>query len=136
MELNRAFLKLFKTLLVVSGIFILFTTFSSCKTIQNNSSSVDNYKEVIVYRDSTIHEIRDSIYEKLVYRHDTVYLYKYKEKMIYKDRVINTSDTIFSEVIKIENETIIKKEVPNWCTNLIIVLLIIIVILTFILKIR
>ena len=129
-------LKLFKTLLVLSGLIILLSTLNSCRTIQNSSYDHSNNKEVVIYRDTTVIEFRDSIYEKEIFKNDTVYLYKYKEKILYKDRIVTAIDTIYQEIVKKEKETIIKKEVPKWCYNTIIGLLIAVIGLLFYCKIK
>lgn len=77
-------------------------------------------KEVIKYvnsiqRDTLINNVHDSIYMNTYTINDTVYQYKYKEKLVYKDRIVIKNDTIKDIQTEISEKVITKYKVPKWC---------------------
>ena len=77
-------------------------------------------KEVIKYvnsiqRDTLINNLHDSIYMNTYTINDTVYQYKYKEKLVYKDRIVIKNDTIKDIQTEISEKVITKYKVPKWC---------------------
>lgn len=77
-------------------------------------------KEVIKYvnsiqRDTLINNVHDSIFMNTYTINDTVYQYKYKEKLVYKDRIVIKNDTIKDIQTEISEKVITKYKVPKWC---------------------
>lgn len=77
-------------------------------------------KEVIKYvnsiqRDTLINNVHDSIFMNTYTINDTVYQYKYKEKLVYKDRIVIKNDTIKDIKTEISEKVITKYKVPKWC---------------------
>lgn len=106
----------------VGALFVLFAlALSSCKTITK-------IEERIVYRDSVQIEkeyLRDSIYFHdsitMMEKGDTFFFEKYR--IVYKDRYLNKTDTIYltKEKIEKDTETITKKVTPKWCWWLLLI---------------
>ena len=89
-------------------------------------------KEVLKYiksiqHDTLINNIHDSIYNNIYTSGDTVYNFKYKERIAYKDRIVFKNDTIKRDSIQTEykENTIIKNKVPKWCWYLLVINIII-----------
>ena len=81
-----------KLLYIMCAVFLL----DGCST----ASKID-YKdrEVVKYiksiqHDTLINNIHDSIYNNVYTKGDTVYNYKYKERVAYKDRIVFKTDTL------------------------------------------
>lgn len=77
-------------------------------------------REVIKYvnsiqRDTLINNVHDSIFMNTYTINDTVYQYKYKEKLVYKDRIVIKNDTIKDIQTEISEKVITKYKVPKWC---------------------
>lgn len=89
-------------------------------------------KEVLKYiksiqHDTLINNIHDSIYNNVYTKGDTIFNFKYKERIAYKDRIVYKNDTIKKDSIQIVNKenTIIKNKVPKWCWYLLVINIII-----------
>lgn len=77
-------------------------------------------KEVIKYvnsiqRDTLINNVHDSIFMNTYTINDTVYQYKYKEKLVYKDRIVIKNDTIKDIKTEVSEKLVTKYKVPKWC---------------------
>lgn len=94
-KLTAAFLKL----LTLSIVLIIIGAFSSCRTITNTEyiHTHDTLRITSLQRDSIL--LHDSIFEKVEILGDTVKIYKYAEKLAYRDRILH--------------DTIVKKEVQT-----------------------
>lgn len=89
-------------------------------------------REVLKYiksiqHDTLINNIHDSIYNNVYTKGDTIFNFKYKERIAYKDRIVYKNDTIKKDSIQIVNKenTIIKNKVPKWCWYLLVINIII-----------
>ena len=96
-------------------------------------------REVIKYvnsiqRDTLINNIHDSIYVNTYTINDTIYQYKYKERIAYRDRIVVKTDTVKNDVVSVQyqEKTIVKNKIPKWCWFLLTIN--ILVIAFFILK--
>jgi hypothetical protein len=71
--------------------------------------------------DTTYIEKKDSIYHTIFQQGDTVYNTKYVEKIKYKNRIVNKTDTVYQAKEIIKEKTIEKKVVPTWCWWLLVI---------------
>lgn len=97
----------------------------SCATknsIEYKDRYVDRYIKSIQH-DTLINNIHDSVYNNIYTKGDTVYNFKYKERIAYKDRIVFRNDTVKKNSIQTQYKetTIIKNKVPKWCWILLVV---------------
>ena len=110
-----------KLLYIMCALFLL----SGCAT----KSKIDyRDREVVKYiksiqHDTLINNVHDSVYNNVFTRGDTVYNFKYKERVSFKDRIVFRTDTLKKDSIQTQykENTIIKKIIPKWCWILLVV---------------
>ena len=110
-----------KLLYIMCALFLL----SGCAT----KSKIDyRDREVIKYiksiqHDTLINNVHDSVYNNIFTRGDTVYNFKYKERVSFKDRIVFRTDTLKKDSIQTQykENTIVKKIIPKWCWILLVV---------------
>ena len=104
-----------KLLYIMCAVFIL----SGCAT----KSKIDyRDRDVIKYiksvqHDTIINNVHDSIYNNVYTKGDTVYNFKYKERVAFRDRVVFKTDTLKRDSIQTQykENTIVKTKIPRWC---------------------
>lgn len=114
-------------------LFFISICFMSCKTqskIEYRDRDVLKYISTVRV-DTFIKDIKDSTYLNIYTRNDTTYIDKYKERLIYKDRVKIKTDTITKDsvVVQFKENTIIKTKVPTWCYILLLINILIIAVI-------
>ena len=110
-----------KLLYIMCAVFLL----SGCAT----KSKIDyRDRDVIKYiksiqHDTLINNVHDSVYNNIFTMGDTVYNFKYKERVSFKDRIVFRTDTLKKDSIQTQykENTIIKKIIPKWCWILLVV---------------
>ena len=105
----------------------------SCKTqskIEYRDRDVLKYISTVRV-DTFIKDIKDSTYLNIYTKNDTTYIDKYKERLIYKDRIKIKTDTITKDsvVVQFKENTIIKTKVPTWCYILLLINILIIAVI-------
>ena len=104
-----------KLLYIMCAVFLL----SGCVT----KSKIDyRDRDVIKYiksiqHDTIVNNIHDSIYNNVYTKGDTVYNFKYKERIAFRDRVVFKTDTLKRDSIQTQykENTIVKTKIPRWC---------------------
>lgn len=99
-------------------VFVLLFV-SACKT-KTKIEYVD--KEVVRYEYKTLYDTliqnnHDSVFQTIYQKGDTVYNIKYKEKIQWRDKIVNMTDTLYRDSIQnvVVKETVEKKIIPKWC---------------------
>ena len=110
-----------KLLYIMCALFLL----SGCATkskIDYRDRDVVKYIKSIQH-DTLINNVHDSVYNNVFTRGDTVYNFKYKERVSFKDRIVFRTDTLKKDSIQTQykENTIIKKIIPKWCWILLVV---------------
>ena len=110
-----------KLLYIMCALFML----SGCATkskIDYRDRDVVKYIKSIQH-DTLINNVHDSVYNNIFTRGDTVYNFKYKERVSFKDRIVFRTDTLKKDSIQTQykENTIIKKIIPKWCWILLVV---------------
>ena len=110
-----------KLLYIMCALFML----SGCATkskIDYRDRDVVKYIKSIQH-DTLINNVHDSVYNNIFTRGDTVYNFKYKERVSFKDRIVFRTDTLKKDSIQTQykENTIIKKITPKWCWILLVV---------------
>ena len=110
-----------KLLYIMCALFLL----SGCATkskIDYRDRDVVKYIKSIQH-DTLINNVHDSVYNNIFTRGDTVYNFKYKERVSFKDRIVFRTDTLKKDSIQTQykENTIIKKIIPKWCWILLVV---------------
>lgn len=114
-------------------LFFISICFMSCKTqskIEYRDRDVLKYISTVRV-DTFIKDIKDSTYLNIYTKNDTTYIDKYKERLIYKDRIKIKTDTITKDsvVVQFKENTIIKTKVPTWCYILLLINILIIAVI-------
>ena len=109
-----------KLLYIMCALFLL----SGCATkskIDYRDRDVVKYIKSIQH-DTLINNVHDSVYNNIFTRGDTVYNFKYKERVSFKDRIVFRTDTLKKDSIQTQykENTIIKKIIPKWCWILLV----------------
>lgn len=117
--------KMNKYIIIILALFTLM----GCATktqIEYKDKEVLKYIKSIQH-DTLISNVHDSIYNNIYTKGDTVYNFKYKERIAYKDRIVYKNDTIKRDSIQTQykENTIIKTKTPKWCWILLVINLII-----------
>ena len=117
--------KMNKYIIIILALF----TIVGCATkthIEYKDREVLKYIKSIQH-DTLISNVHDSIYNNIYTKGDTVYNFKYKERIAYKDRIVYKNDTIKRDSIQTQykEKTIIKTKTPKWCWILLVINLII-----------
>lgn len=104
-----------KLLYIMCALFLL----SGCATkskIDYRDRDVVKYIKSIQH-DTLINNVHDSVYNNVFTRGDTVYNFKYKERVSFKDRIVFRTDTLKKDSIQTQykENIIIKKIIPKWC---------------------
>ncbi len=91
----------------------------SCATrnkIEYRDRDVIKYISAIQH-DTLINDVHDSIYTSIRTSKDTVFSTKYRERIVYKNRILIKNDTIRKDSIQTQykENTIIKTKIPKWC---------------------
>lgn len=104
---------------VASYIVILLTimTMCSCKTtkqVEYRDRYIDRYITQVVH-DTLREKSSDSVYHEIIVRNDTVFETKYKERIKWRDRVVEKTDTVIKDSIDIQyiEKTIEVTRVPK-----------------------
>mgnify|MGYP003454915761 FL=1 len=110
-----------KLLYIMCAVFLL----SGCATkskIDYRDRDVVKYIKSIQH-DTLINNVHDSVYNNIFTRGDTVYNFKYKERVSFKDRIVFRTDTLKKDSIQTQykENTIVKKIIPKWCWILLVV---------------
>ena len=110
-----------KLLYIMCALFLL----SGCATkskIDYRDRDIVKYIKSIQH-DTLINNVHDSVYNNIFTRGDTVYNFKYKERVSFKDRIVFRTDTLKKDSIQTQykENTIIKKIIPKWCWILLVV---------------
>jgi len=110
-----------KLLYIMCALFLL----SGCATkskIDYRDRDVVKYIKSIQH-DTLINNVHDSVYNNIFTRGDTVYNFKYKERVSFKDRLVFRTDTLKKDSIQTQykENTIVKKIIPKWCWILLVV---------------
>ena len=110
-----------KLLYIMCALFML----SGCATkskIDYRDRDVVKYIKSIQH-DTLINNVHDSVYNNIFTRGDTVYNFKYKERVSFKDRIVFRTDTLKKDSIQTQykENIIIKKIIPKWCWILLVV---------------
>ena len=110
-----------KLLYIMCALFLL----SGCATkskIDYRDRDVVKYIKSIQH-DTLINNVHDSVYNNIFTRGDTVYNFKYKERVSFKDRIVFRTDTLKKDSIQTQykENTIVKKIIPKWCWILLVV---------------
>lgn len=98
--------------------FILFwyiLTLSSCATktkVEYRDRDVNHYITNVVH-DTLIEKQSDSVYYSIVMKGDTVYQTKYKEKIRWRDRIVEHRDTCWRDSI-VKDYKEVTKEVTKY----------------------
>ena len=114
-----------KLLYIMCAVFLLSGCVTKSKIDYRDRDVVKYIKSV--QHDTLINNIHDSIYNNVYTKGDTVYNFKYKERIAYKDRIVYKNDTIKKDSIQTQykEKTITKTKTPNWCWILLVINLII-----------
>ena len=123
--MDSKLIKMKKYIIIILALF----TIVGCATktqIEYKDKEVLKYVKYIQH-DTLISNIHDSIYNNIYTKGDTVYNFKYKERIAYKDRIVYKNDTIKKDSIQTQykEKTITKTKTPNWCWILLVINLII-----------
>ena len=110
-----------KLLYIMCALFLL----SGCATkskIDYRDRDIVKYIKSIQH-DTLINNVHDSVYNNIFTRGDTVYNFKYKERVSFKDRIVFRTDTLKKDSIQTQykENTIVKKITPKWCWILLVV---------------
>lgn len=110
-----------KIILIISTLFLIV----GCATktqIEYKDRDVLKYITSIQH-DTLINNVHDSVYNNIFTKGDTVYNFKYKERIAYKDRIVFKNDTIKKDSIQTQykESTIIKTKIPKWCWILLVI---------------
>ena len=93
-------------------VFILVTILaSSCATrtmIEYRDRDVNKYITNTI-RDTLIHHSTDSVYFEVVTKGDTVFKTKYKERTVYRDKVVERRDTCWRDSIDTQYKEKVKE---------------------------
>jgi uncharacterized protein YcfL len=106
--------KMNKYIIIILALFTLM----GCATktqIEYKDKEVLKYIKSIQH-DTLISNVHDSIYNNIYTKGDTVYNFKYKERIAYKDRIVYKNDTIKRDSIQTQykENTIIKTKTAIW----------------------
>lgn len=112
-------------------IFVLAAMFSSCATktkIEYVDREVVKYETKYVF-DTTFVDRHDSVYHTIFQKGDTVYDTKYVEKTMWRDRVVNKSDTCWRDSVVTEYKESVKEivKIPKIYTIAFVISIIIII---------
>lgn len=113
-------------------VFILVTILaSSCATrtmIEYRDRDVNKYITNTI-RDTLIHHSTDSVYFEVVTKGDTVFKTKYKERTVYRDKVVERRDTCWRDSIDTQYKEKVKEviKIPKIYSFAFVVSLIIII---------
>lgn len=73
-------------------IVVLLTSFVGC-----SPRVIESVRTQVEYRDREVHDsvfVKDSVQEKIIERNDTVFIYKYKDKIVYKAKWVHDTTSI------------------------------------------
>lgn len=91
--------------------FVLMCTSCATRTkIEYRDRVVDNYITQVVH-DTLQEQSSDSVYHEVIVRNDTVYNTKYKEKIKYRDRIVERHDTCWRDSVAVEYKETVKEVV-------------------------
>ena len=95
-------------IVIVATIFVL----SSCTTtrVEYRDRYIDNYITQVVH-DTLREQTSDSVYYEVVTRHDTVFATKYKERIKWRDRIVERTDTCWRDSVVNEYKEVTKEVV-------------------------
>ena len=101
-------------MLVVIALIFMCSSCSTKTRIEYRDRYIDNYITQIVH-DTVREQSSDSVYHEIIVRNDTVYNTKYNEKIRYRDRVVERTDTCWRDSVVTEYKETTKevKYVPK-----------------------
>lgn len=104
-----------KIIYIICSVFLLVGCSTTSKIDYKDREVVKYIKSI--QHDTLINNIHDSVYNNIYTKGDTVYNYKYKERVAYKDRIVFKTDTLKRDSIQTQfkENTIVKTKVPRWC---------------------
>ena len=111
-----------KKLLYIIVALLLLSGCATKSKIDYRDRDVVKYIKSIQH-DTLINNVHDSVYNNVFTRGDTVYNFKYKERVSFKDRIVFRTDTLKKDSIQTQykENTIIKEIIPKWCWILLVV---------------
>lgn len=104
-----------KLLYIMCAVFLLSGCVTKSKIDYRDRDVVKYIKSV--QHDTLINNVHDSIYNNVYTKGDTVYNFKYKERVAFRDRVVFKTDTLKKDSIQTQykENTIVKTKIPRWC---------------------
>ncbi len=110
-----------KLLYIMCAVFLLSGCVTKSKIDYRDRDVVKYIKSI--QHDTLINNVHDSVYNNIFTRGDTVYNFKYKERVSFKDRIVFRTDTLKKDSIQTQykENTIVKKIIPKWCWILLVV---------------
>lgn len=95
-------------MLVVIALIFMCSSCSTKTRIEYRDRYIDNYITQIVH-DTVREQSSDSVYHEIIVRNDTVYNTKYKERIKYRDRVVERTDTCWRDSVVTEYKETVKE---------------------------
>lgn len=101
-------------------IFAIAALMSGCGMLRHNiESSSDSLVHYVtrIQHDTVQQFAHDSVYLSVISKNDTVFVNKYKERIIYKNKATVKADTVIvykNHDVYINKETT-KNKIPKWC---------------------
>ena len=104
-----------KLLYIMCAVFLLSGCVTKSKIDYRDRDVVKYIKSI--QHDTLVNNVNDSIYNNVYTKGDTVYNFKYKERVAYRDRVVFKTDTLKRDSIQTQykENTIVKTKIPRWC---------------------
>jgi hypothetical protein len=105
--------------IIIISILVLFCSCATKTVVEYRDRDVNHYITNTVH-DTLIDKSTDSVYFEVKVKGDTVFATKYKEKIRWRDRIVEKHDTCFRDsVVTITKETtkeIVKIPKIFWCS--------------------
>lgn len=100
----------------VSILVLLLCSCAATKQIEWRDREVEKWNTKVVHDTVRVYE-KDSTYHNIVTRNDTVFDTKIIERIRWRDKIVEKTDTIKEQqtVIEYKDRIIEKKIVPKWC---------------------
>lgn len=103
-------------LLTLMLVIFLLCSCSTKKSVEYIDRETVKYVSQMKH-DTLINDVHDSIFLSVIQKGDTVFTTKYKEKTVYKDRIVMSADTVWKDSIQkvYIHDTTTKEKIPRWC---------------------
>lgn len=100
----------------VSILVLLLCSCASTKHIEWRDREVEKWNTKVVHDTVRVYE-KDSIYHQITTKNDTVFDTKIVERIRWRDKIVEKTDTIIKiqTMIEYKDRIIEKKIVPKWC---------------------